>query len=152
MGRVLLSTLGIWLSLGAATALFEVAALTGSTLVFWRDLPIGAHHEASRRLSGSVAVISIVASLIAAAVPQLSRLVASVCLGIGIGLAIASLVAQYPALNFINSHMQSEDGLGDLRSKVASGMPLASAPAAILGLRIGRMRLSLRKLVSTGFW
>ena len=107
MGRVLLSTLGIWLSLGAATALFELEALTGSTLVLWRDLPIGAHHEAWRRLSGSVAVISIAASLIAAAVPRLSRLVASVCLGVSIGLAIASLVAQYPALNFtIHTHAE----------------------------------------------
>jgi hypothetical protein len=152
VGRVLLSTLGIWLSLGAAAALFELAALTGSKVVLWQDLPIGAHHEAWRWLARSVAAISILASFMAANIPRLSRQVGSVCLGVGIGLAVAGLIAQFPALSLINSHMQSEDGLGDLRSKVASGMLLASAPAAIFGLRIGRMRLSLRTVVSTGFW
>ena len=152
-GRVLLFMLGIWLSLGAAAAFFELASLTGSTFVLWRDLPLrDAHHEGWRWVARLVAVVAIVVSFVAVVLPTLRRLVASVCLGIGISLAVASVIAQYPALNSMNSHMQSEDGLGDARSTVAKAMLLASAPAAILGLRIGRMRLSLRQVALTGFW
>jgi hypothetical protein len=147
-GRVLLFSLGLWLSLGAAASLFAMAALTGSMLVFLQDL----HHQAWPWLAHCIAVVCVLASLVAAAIPHWSRLVPCVCLSVGVSLAVAGVIAQYPALNFTNSGMQSEDGLGDSPSSVAGSMLLASAPAAILALRIGRMRLSFLKAVSTGFW
>lgn len=97
-------------------------------------------------------MICVPASLVAAATPRWSRLASIVCLGVGVSLAAAGFITQYPALNSINPQMQTEDGLGDSSSSVARGMLLASAPAAILALRIGRMRLSFSKVVSTGFW
>lgn len=125
----------------------------GSTLVLWQDLPFpDAHYEAWRWMARAITVVAIVASFAAAAVPRFSRLVACACLAVGISLAVAGILAQYPALNSVNSHLQSEEGLGESPLKVAIGMFLASAPAAILGLRIGRMRLCLRKLVLTSFW
>jgi hypothetical protein len=146
-GRVLLFSLAIWLSFGAAAALFKMAALTGSMLVLWQDSPFGdVHHQAWRLLAWGITVACVLASLVAAATPRWSHLVGSMCLGVGVSLAVASFITQYSALNSTNPQIQSEDGLGDSASSVTSGMLLASAPAAILALRIGRLRLSFRKL------
>jgi hypothetical protein len=151
-GRILLFPFGIWLSLGAVAALFEMATATASMLVLWRDLPLGAHHQAWQWLARCLALVCVLASLVTAAIPRWSCLVASVCLGVGFSLAVAGFFTQSSALHSTNPQMRSEDGLGDSPASVASGMLLASAPAAILGLRIGRMRLPFWRVVSTGFW
>jgi hypothetical protein len=129
-----------------------LATLAASTLVLWQDLPNDDAHQVWRWVARSIAVICVLAAMVGAAVPRLTSRVVSVCLGVGVGLAVAGCVMQYPGMTSTNPQMQSEDGLSYARSRVATGMLLASAPAAILALRIGRMRLSLRRIILAGFW
>lgn len=152
-GRVLLFGVSVWLSIGAAAALFEVANIAGSMLVLYRHLPVGAQtHRPWGWIAQSIAVLCVLLSLVVTTVPRLCRVVAWLSLGAGLSLGIGSLVAQYDAVYFTNPQMQSEDALRESPMRIAGGMLLASAPAAIIALRIGRMRPSLSQVVAAGFW
>jgi hypothetical protein len=105
-----------------------------------------------RWVSRCLGVVVVLASLLAAAVPRWSFRAASLCLFLGAGLAVAGCLVQIPALRMTNSQMQSEDGLSNSGTQVTEGMLLAAAPAALLALRLGRMRLPLQTIVVSGFW
>ena len=150
VGRLLRWPIAAWFCLGAMASLFQMAHLTGSMFVMRRDAPyLNQSVQVWHWIASSLAVICVVASFVLAEKRRWSRPMIAVSLTVGVGLSLAGLLAQFSGLRTANPNMTSEVGL-DEPFTVAEGMLLSAAPAAILAVRIGRMRLPRRKVVWAG--
>ena len=131
-------------------SLFQMAHLTGSMLVLWRDGP-QFDRPVWRWISTAFVVICVFASLAIAGKRQWQHTVTAVCLAVGVCLSLAALAPQSAGLRTANPHLVDEVGLNAPFS-VFEGMVLSAAPAAILALRIGRLGLSRGRVVWAGLW
>jgi hypothetical protein len=131
-------------------SLFQMANLTGSMLVRWRNGPL-LNQPVWRWVSTAFAVICVLASLAIAGNRRWQRPVIAVCVSVGVCLSLAALFAQSSGLQTANPQMASEIGLNAPFS-IVEGMLISAAPAAILALRIGRMGLSRRRVMWAGLW
>ncbi len=127
-----------------------MAHLTGGMVVLWRNEP-QYNQPVWRWVSTACGVIWVCASLAVAVKRGWQRPVIVVCLGGGVCLSLAALLAQSAGLQLTIPQMSSEAGL-NAPSSIVEGMILSAAPAAILALRIGRMARSLRRVMWAGFW
>jgi hypothetical protein len=135
----------VWLLLGAALALVYVARFVGGMffMMRWSDPIARISHE----------LIAAACSMGAAAVvfsgPRLLRGIALLAVTIGAGVLVALFLAQWPGLWIRNPQLSTESGLNN-SSSVMAGILLAAAPAVVLAARVGRMRVSTRKIWLTG--
>lgn len=152
--RVVLWPVGAWLCLGAATSLGQMAQLSGSMSVLWRDSDCWHQPAPSmwKIIAVSMTLVCVMLSMVLAwqGIQRQRPLIAS-CLALGVCLAVASFGAQLPGLGARNPYLISEQGL-DAPFGVVEGMLIASAPASILALRIGRMGVSSRGIWRTGMY
>ena len=147
-GRSVRLAVGAWFCVGAAVSLGQMAHLSGSMYVLYRD--------ASWLNQPAWRVIAIVLSLLCVLVPAVlawrsawQRPLIALCLFLGVFLATVAFWAQVPGLRTRNPQLISEVGL-DEPFRVIQGMLMAAAPASILALRIGKMGLSSRRIWWTG--
>ena len=150
VGSLLKWPTAAWFCVGAMASLFQLAHPMGSMFVLWRDARYSNQPvPVWQGIATVLTVLCVVTSLAMAGKRRWSRPVIVVSLTIGVGLSMAGVLTQSSGLKTANPHMTSEVGL-DQPLTVAQGMFMAATPAAILALRIGRMHLSVRKIVWAG--
>lgn len=131
-----------WLSIGASASMIWLARAIGQSLLW------GRFDEKFLLGLGTVAAIS-AAILVVVAKPRWQMMIAGTLGLIGLIFIVISAVAQSGGLWTRNAHLESEVGLGN-DWEVFKGILLASAPASVFGLRLGKSGASRRAMAWTG--
>ena len=131
-----------WLSIGAGASTIWLARAIGQSLLW------GRFDEKFLLGLGAVAAIS-AAVLVVVAKFRWQTIIAGTLALIGLIFVAISAVAQSGGLWTWNAHLTSEAGLGN-DWEVFKGILLASAPASVFGLRLGKSGATRRAMAWTG--
>jgi hypothetical protein len=145
-GRALGWPVRAWFCVGAMASLIQLAHLAGSMSVLWRDATYF-NKPVWRSIAAALAVIYIAASLAIAANRRWNQPVIALSLTSGVFLSFTGVIAQSSGLQ---THRWISEAGFNAPYSIFKGMVLSATPAAILALRIGRMRLPPRTVVWTG--
>jgi len=134
-----------WLCFGAAVSLGQIARMAGRSVTILRQ------DTRWHVVAGIVMLACALTSIIVAwSGLRRQRAATLLCCGLGVGLLLGVCLAQWPGLSIRMLQLaRGEEGLDD-PLQVIKGMLLAAAPASVLALRIGKMRVATRWIWSSG--
>jgi len=154
IGRLARWPIGAWFSFGAAVTLIQLCRLMASMGVLQRDAEFlyGPKPRMWKIIAWAIAGFWVLASTaLAWRANRWRRFAIALSLLAGFGLAVSSIPANWSGLWIRNRQMISENGLNE-PWLVIKGMLMAAAPAVVLALRIGQMRLSPRRIWLSGLY
>jgi hypothetical protein len=134
----------LWLGGGAAISLGVMSRGCGAIVMLGTDLD-----PAWRYAAIGIAVAFAVTATAVAWSEVVQPKIAVLCCGLGVALLMVVFAMQSPGLWITSRRMSTEEGMND-PLRVFEGLLLASAPASILAVRIGRMKARARSIWWSG--
>jgi hypothetical protein len=131
-----------WVSIGAAASLIWLARAIGQSFLW------GRFDEKFLLGLGAVAAVSMALFVVAARV-RWQTMIAGILGLLGLIFIVISVVAQASGLWVQNAHLESEAPLGN-NWEVFKAILLASAPASVFALRLGKAGTTRRVMAWTG--